>query len=81
MLKPIIKYPTSEGTFYICLDETGRFHPVYDDEDLGSYHSLEHATEDLAMDAVPSLINRSTGKVISIMSLQIPEDPGEWLKV
>lgn len=40
------KFPTRVGTFYLAEHE-GRFHPIFDDESLGSYATAEQALEDL----------------------------------
>ena len=40
------QYTTRRGTFRI-VPRQGRFHPLYEDEDLGSYHSVAAALDDL----------------------------------
>jgi hypothetical protein len=40
------QFETQRGTFRI-VPRSGRFHPFYGDEDLGSYHSVEAALDDL----------------------------------
>ena len=39
-------YPTAVGIFSIKFIE-GRFHPMFNGQDLGSYHSAEFALDDL----------------------------------
>lgn len=48
MLKKLYYWPTRIGSFYIAQSPDGRFHPVYDDESLGSYATDQQAAEDLA---------------------------------
>jgi hypothetical protein len=40
------QYKTKFGTFRI-VQQTGSFHPFFEDEDLGAYHSAESALDDL----------------------------------
>ena len=63
---------TRIGTFYIA-ELDGRFHPVYDDESLGSYERAEQAAEDLAGGHTFSI---SSG--VDTATLGIPEDLQEW---
>lgn len=48
MLRKLYYWTTRIGTFYIAQSNDGRFHPVYDDESLGSYATAQQAAEDLA---------------------------------
>ena len=41
-MKLLYKFDTRVGTFYIGQSRDGRFHPIFDDESLGSY---KHHTE------------------------------------
>ena len=41
------KYKTRVGTFYIA-ENKGRFHPIFEDDSLGSYVSAQQAIDDLA---------------------------------
>jgi hypothetical protein len=43
MLKKIYYWPTRIGRFYIAQTNNGRFHPVFDDESLGSYATAQQA--------------------------------------
>ena len=47
-MKPINKYETSVGDFYIAQSSDGRFSPVFDGESLGCYAKPWQAAEDLA---------------------------------
>jgi hypothetical protein len=40
-------WETMTGTFYIA-ESRGRFHPMYDEESLGSYARPDQAAQDLA---------------------------------
>jgi hypothetical protein len=71
-MKPLYYWPTRIGTFYIA-EQDGRFHPVFDDDALGSYARPEQAAEDLAGGYTFAL---SSGA--DTASLGIPVDLADW---
>lgn len=77
-MRLLFKYKTKAGTFYIGQSDDGRFHPIYDDESLGSYEYDWQAASDLAMDATFTVLHYKTGEVLDTSELGIPEDIGEW---
>jgi hypothetical protein len=50
-MKALLKHQTRIGTFYVAQSQDGRFHPVFDNEDLGSYANIMQAVDDLVNDA------------------------------
>jgi len=68
-------FHTKIGPFYIG-EQDGRFHPIFDDESLGSYAQDWQAAEDLAGGYTFSI---SSG--IDTETLGIPEDLKEWEKL
>lgn len=64
-------YRTRAGTFTIRL-QRGRWHVVFDDENLGSYFSPQQAAEELSSGGTdwPGVTNPAT--------LGIPDDIGDW---
>lgn len=67
------KWETKVGTFYIGQSKDGRFHPIFDDESLGSYAHPWQAAEDLAGGHTSSVSGiPDTGE------LGIPEHHTEW---
>lgn len=44
----LIGYPTRKGPVFIAQSSDGRFHPVWNGESLGSYHSAVAAIDDVA---------------------------------
>ena len=48
MLVAYWTYRTRHGSWAIARSRDGRWHPVFDGEALGSYHTPEAALEDLA---------------------------------
>lgn len=75
-MKMLYAYRTRVGTFFIGQSQDGRFHPVFDNESLGSYVSAQHAAEDVAGGHTftpPGGFDTST--------LGIPEDVTEWSPV
>ncbi len=77
-MRLILQYHTKVGTFYIGQSIEGRFHPIFDNEDLGSYAEAWQATEDLANDVTFSVLHPETGDLLDTSEFGIPEDPTEW---
>ncbi len=75
-LKLLLAYETRIGTFYIGRSDDGRFHPVFEDESLGSYWTAEQAIDDLAGGHTFSI---SSG--VDTATLGIPSDIGDWERV
>jgi hypothetical protein len=65
-------WQTHVGPFYIA-EDNGRYHPVFDDEPLGSYGAAEQAAEDLAGGHTLSI---SSG--LDTAALGIPDDISQW---
>ncbi|MDP6117048.1 MAG: hypothetical protein QGG53_34730 [Planctomycetota bacterium] len=72
-MKLLYSYETTAGTFYIGQSRDGRFHPIFDDESLGSYAHEWQAAEDLAGGHT-----FSASGVSDTSTLGIPDDLGEW---
>lgn len=68
-------FKTTKGTFYI-VERGARWHVLFDDENLGSYHTAQAAAEDLSGGHT-----FSPGPGIDPATLGIPEDIGEWTAV
>lgn len=47
-MKLILAHRTRKGTAYIGQSKDGRFHPIWDEQDLGSYATAQQAIEDMA---------------------------------
>ena len=77
-MKLLIKYNTIVGIFYIGQSKDGRFHPIFNNEDLGSYEEIWHASEDLANNVTFSVLHPITRELLDTSTLDIPEDPTEW---
>lgn len=77
-MKILLKYDTRVGTFFIGQSEERRFHPIFDEESLGSYIYDWQAVEDLANDVTFSVLHPETGELLDTSMLGIPESPGEW---
>lgn len=73
MSKLLFVWKTRIGPFYIAMSKDGRFHPVYNDELLGAYHTAAQAAEDLAGGHVWSIAGG-----IDTGALGISPDLGEW---
>lgn len=67
---------TPAGAFHIARSDDGRFHPLFNDESLGSYATPQMAAEDLAGGHTFS----ATG-VLDTSALGIPHDLAEWVSI
>jgi hypothetical protein len=76
LLHKMYSFDTRVGVFFIAQSPDERFHPVFNDDSLGSYHSAGAAAEDLAGGRTPSV----TG-VRDTSALGIPPDVSEWTRV
>jgi hypothetical protein len=72
-MKLLYVFHTRIGSFYIG-KQTGRFHPMYNDNSLGSYAKAWQAAEDLAGGHTLSISGIDTA------TLGIPADLAEWEK-
>ena len=77
-MKRILSFRTRVGTFYVGQSPDGRFHPIFDEESLGSYAEVWQATDDLANNATFSVLHPETADLLDTSELGIPENPKEW---
>lgn len=75
-MKPLYKFNTKIGTFYIAQSSDCRFHPLYDNESLGSYAEPWQAAADLAGGHTFSI---PCGQDTSLLG--IPKHHSEWESV
>jgi len=74
-MKKLFVWETRIGPFYIA--QIGdRFHPVYQNESLGSYATPQQAAEDLARGHTFSIAG-----LVDMADLRIPADLNEWPRV
>ncbi|QCP50183.1 hypothetical protein FAZ95_13935 [Trinickia violacea] len=64
-------FATRRGTFHIIPTRDGRWHAVFNDQSLGSYHTPAQAADDLAMGTT-----FSPGFDTSVLG--ISDDIGDW---
>jgi hypothetical protein len=74
-MQKLYVYETSAGAFYIA-EHNGHFHPVFQEESLGSYATAQQAAEELAGGHTFSLPGG-----VDPSDLGVPEDLGEWVKI
>ncbi len=79
-MRTLLKHATNVGTFYIAQSADGRYHPVFDNESLGSYRSIAHAVDDLVNDATCSVLHPDTSELLDTSTLGLPDDPREWAR-
>lgn len=75
-MKLIYAHKTRLGMFYIGQSPGGRFHPIFDDENLGSYFSPQQAVDDLAGGHTFSPFGG-----FDTSTLGIPDDVSEWIRI
>lgn len=80
-MRALLRYSTLAGTFYIAQSADGRFHPIFDDDSLGSYRSIALAIDDLTHDATSSVLHPETFELLDTSALGLPADPGGWTRV
>lgn len=80
-MKLLISCQTRVGAFYVGQSPDGRFHPIFDDESLGSYASVEQAVDDLVNNATFSVLNPRTLKLVDTSTLGLPEDWRLWKRI
>jgi hypothetical protein len=74
-MRKLFVWNTKIGPFYIA-ESQGTFHPVFQDESLGSYATPEQAAEDLAGGHTFSI---SVG--VDTATLGIPDEVTEWERI
>jgi hypothetical protein len=80
-MRAILKHETRAGTFFIARSTSGTFHPVFDQESLGSYRSIALAIDDLVNDATDSVLHPITSELLDTSMLGLSDDPSEWEQV
>ncbi|MDO8903986.1 hypothetical protein [Hydrogenophaga sp.] len=70
----LVGYMTKKGPVFIGQSLDGRFHPMWKNESLGSYHSVIAAIDDVAGGHT---FSPSDGTDMD--SLEISGDPGDWV--
>lgn len=80
-MRAILRYPTRVEAFYIAQSTDGRFHPIFDNESLGSYRSIAHAIDDLTNDTTSSVLHPETIELLDTSAFGLPDDPDEWVRV
>lgn len=73
-IKLLIAHPTRKGPVFIGQSPDGRFHPVWKEEDLGSYHSAVAAIDDVSGGHT---FTPSDGTDLGL--LDISGDIGDWV--
>jgi hypothetical protein len=74
-MRKLYVYETPAGAFYIA-EQNGRFHPVFQEQSLGSYATAQQAAEDLAGGHTFSLPGG-----IDPSDLGVPEELEDWVKI
>ena len=77
----LLSYPTVVGTFYICKDADGSYHPYIEEHELGSYETIVDAIEGIAYDTSVILPHPEMGDPLDPTDLGVPDDISGWRPV
>lgn len=77
----LFSYPTIVGTFYICKETNGTYHPCIEEHDLGTYDTLVDAIEGIAYDTSVVLPHPEMGDPLDPTDLGVPDDISGWRPV
>jgi len=77
-MKLLFSWDTKIGTFFIGRSSDGRFHPIFDNEGLGSYATVAQAVDDLVSNTTFSVLHPRTSDLVDTSALGLPEDWQEW---
>ncbi len=80
-MKKILQYHTSVGMFYIAQSSDGRYHPIYNEQSLGSYANIYQAIDDLSIGSTFSFLHESSNEVVDVLILDIPDNPLDWQRI
>ena len=68
----------SRSGIFVIRKQGDRFHLFFNDDCIGSYQHPWQASEDVAMGALPSLIDGNGNGICDTSGLGVPADLGEW---
>lgn len=77
-MRILIEHPTIVGIFSICQSSDRKYHPIFDDESLGTYNSVQDAVDGLLANDTLDLKHPETDEKLSINDLDIATDYLEW---
>lgn len=77
-MRILISYPTEVGIFDIGQDENRKYHPIFNEDSLGVYSSIQEAVDNLITNRVSTVLNPETNKPVDTSKLGIPQDYTQW---
>lgn len=77
-MRVLISFPTDIGIFDIGQSSDRKYHPIFNDESLGSFDSVQDAVDILVKDLDLSVKDPESGKEIKTSSLGISDDYTQW---
>lgn len=77
-MRILISYPTKIGIFDIAQANDKKYHPVFNEDSLGSFDTVQDAVDALVSNNTSEVIDPETRKVVDTSSLGISEDYLEW---
>lgn len=77
-MRVLISFPTKIGIFDIGQSEDRKYHPIFNEESLGSFDSVQDAVDILVKDLTLTVIDPETRKEVNTSSLEISDDYTQW---
>ncbi len=77
-MRILLSYPTDVGIFDIGQDENKKYHPIFNEDSLGVYASIQEAVDNLITNNVSKVIDPETNENIDTSKLGIPQNYTEW---
>ncbi len=77
-MRILVSYPTDVGIFDIGQSIDKKYHPIYNDESLGSYPSVQEAVDSLIKNLTLPVKHVQTKELIDTSKLNIPKDYTQW---
>lgn len=77
-MRVLLSYPTDVGIFDLGQCENRKYHPIFNDESLGSYDSMQDAVDALVCNKTTPVKHMDTGELIDTSTLGISSDYTQW---
>lgn len=77
-MRILISYPTEVGIFDIGQDENRKYHPIFNEDSLGVYSSIQEAVDNLVNNSTLAVFHPETNEQIDTSKLGIPQDYTQW---
>jgi hypothetical protein len=80
-MKLLLSYETDIGTFYIGKCEQNLYHPIFNDQDLGSHRDMWVAVKNLTDNTTQPVLHPETNEAVDTSTLGTPDDYLGWVRM